>query len=238
MRIDSKNRTIINIFGAPLIIFSISFNQITFSILIFIIFIISMYEYISLIKENSKLTLYRLILGILWISSIFFFLLIYDSINISKFFILLIFISVWVTDSMAFVMGKKFGKKKIFPNISPNKTWVGSISGLLFSILFLLLIYFNFDIVIIKDSNGNILTTTNIWPANFQTIDIILLGFITGFFSQFGDFLESYFKRKLNVKDSSKLLLGHGGFLDRFDSMFTVGIITYFYLILTGYYYG
>ena len=51
-----------------------------------------MYEYISLIKENSKLTLYRLILGILWISSIFFFLLIYDSINISKFFILLIFI--------------------------------------------------------------------------------------------------------------------------------------------------
>ena len=77
-----------------------------------------------------------------------------------------------------------------------------------------------------------------IWPKNFQIIDIIFLGFITGFFSQFGDFLESYFKRKIGVKDSSKLLLGHGGFLDRFDSMFTVGITIYFYLFLNGYYYG
>ena len=227
MRIDSKNRTIINILGAPLIIFSILFNQITFSILIFTIFIFSMYEYISLIKENSKFTLYKIILGIFWISSIFFFLLIYDFANVSKFFVLLIFISVWVTDSMAFIMGKRFGKKKIFPNVSPNKTWVGSISGLLFSILFLLLIYFNFNY-----------PQYMIWPKNFQIIDIIFLGFITGFFSQLGDFLESYFKRKLGVKDSSKLLLGHGGFLDRFDSMFTVGITTYFYLFLNGYYYG
>ena len=227
MRIDSKNRTIINILGAPLIIFSILFNQITFSILIFTIFIFSMYEYILLIKENSKFTLYKIILGIFWISSIFFFLLIYDSSNVSKFFVLLIFISVWVTDSMAFIMGKCFGKKKIFPKVSPNKTWVGSISGLLFSILFLLLVYFNFNY-----------PKYIIWPKNFQIIDIIFLGFITGFFSQLGDFLESYFKRKIGVKDSSKLLLGHGGFLDRFDSMFTVGIIIYFYLFLNGYYYG
>ena len=228
MRIDSKNRTIINILGAPLIIFSILFNQITFSILIFTIFIFSMYEYISLIKENSKFTLYKIILGIFWISSIFFFLPIYDSVNMN--FVLLIFISVWVTDSMAFIMGKRFGKKKIFPKVSPNKTWVGSISGLLFSILFLLLVYFNF--------NDQPHFHRRIWPNYFEISDIIFLGLITGFFSQLGDFLESYFKRKLDVKDSSKLLLGHGGFLDRFDSMFTVGIATYFYLFLNGYYYG
>ena len=63
----------------------------------------------------------------------------------------------------------------------------------------------------------------------------ISIGFITGLFSQFGDFSESYFKRKLGVKDSSNLLLGHGGFLDRFDSMFAVSFATYFYLLLTGY---
>ena len=230
MRIDSKNRTIINILGAPIIIFSILFNQITFSILIFTIFIFSMYEYISLIKENSKFTLYKIILGIFWISSIFFFLAIYYSFNVSNFFVLLIFISVWITDSMAFIMGKRFGKKKIFPNVSPNKTWVGSISGLSFSILFLLLVYF-----ILNDFRH---IHYRIWPNYFEISDIISLGFIIGFFSQFGDFLESYFKRKLGVKDSSKLLLGHGGFLDRFDSMFTVGITIYFYLFINGYYYG
>lgn len=230
MRIDSKNRTIINILGAPIIIFSILFNQITFSILIFTIFIFSMYEYISLIKENSKFTLYKIILGIFWISSIFFFLAIYYSFNVSNFFVLLIFISVWITDSMAFIMGKRFGKKKIFPNVSPNKTWVGSISGLSFSILFLLLVYF-----ILNDFRH---IHYRIWPNYFEISDIIFLGFIIGFFSQFGDFLESYFKRKLGVKDSSKLLLGHGGFLDRFDSMFTVGITIYFYLFINGYYYG
>ena len=58
-----------------------------------------------------------------------------------------------MTDSAAFVMGKKFGKRKIFPSVSANKTWVGSISGLVFSILFLVTIYFNFD---------------KVWPEDFR----------------------------------------------------------------------
>ena len=198
------------------------YNHYSFYTLIFCITIFSFYEYINLIKSKSQLTFLKLFLGFLWISSLGLFIPLYQSLAIPKEFILIIFCSVWMTDSAAYVMGKKFGKRKILPSVSANKTWVGSISGLAFSILFLLAIYVNFNKVY--------------WPINFQLIDIIFIGFITGLFSQFGDFSESYFKRSLDVKDSSNLLLGHGGFLDRFDSMYAVSFATYFYLLLTGYY--
>ena len=219
----NNNRTLVNILGAPLIIFCIMYNNYSFYFLISSILLFSFYEYVTLIISKSKITFLNLIFGFLWVSSIAFFLPLYDSQSIPNLFILLVFSSVWMTDSAAFIMGKKFGKRKIFPSISANKTWVGSISGLVFSVLFLLIIYFSFD-------------RTIFWPHNFQLINVIFIGLITGFFSQFGDFLESYFKRNLEVKDSSNLLLGHGGFLDRFDSMFAVSFGTYLYLLLSGYY--
>ena len=157
-------------------------------------------------------------MGFIWISSLYFLLPIHQKISYE--FILIIFLAVWITDSFAFIMGKQFGKKKILPSVSPNKTWVGSLSGLSFSMLFLLLIFFNY-----KD----------IFPLSFTLFDVIMVGFITGFFSQVGDFLESYFKRQLEVKDSSNLLLGHGGFLDRFDSLFTVSIAMYIYMLINGF---
>ena len=222
MKIDSKNRSLVNIVGAPLIIFSIMYNHYSFYTLIFCITIFSFYEYINLIKSKSQLTFLKLFLGFLWISSIGLFIPLYQFSTIPKEFILIIFCSVWITDSAAYVMGKQFGRRKILPSVSANKTWVGSMSGLAFSVLFLLAIYSNFN--------------KAYWPINFQLIDIVFIGFITGLFSQFGDFSESYFKRSLDVKDSSNLLLGHGGFLDRFDSMYAVSFATYFYLLLTGYY--
>ena len=223
MKISKDNRTLVNILGAPLIIFSIMYNSYSFYFLIFSIIFFSFYEYITLIITKSKITFLSLIFGFLWISSIGLFIPLYNSEAIPKLFILFIFFSVWITDSAAFVMGKKFGKSKIFPLVSANKTWVGSVSGLLFSVIFLLIIYFSFD-------------RTFLWPKKFQLVNIISIGLITGLFSQVGDFLESYFKRKLGVKDSSNLLLGHGGFLDRFDSMFAVSFGAYLYLFLTGYY--
>ena len=222
MKINNKNRSLVNIIGAPLIIFSIMYNHYTFYFLIFCIIIFSFYEYITLIKTKSQITLLKLILGFLWVSLIGLFVPLYQSYDIPKQFILIIFSSVWITDSAAYIMGKKFGERKIFPSVSANKTWVGSISGLLFSVLFLLFIYFTFD--------------KSVWPERFRLLDIVFIGFITGLFSQFGDFLESYFKRRLEVKDSSNLLLGHGGFLDRFDSMYAVSFAIYFYLLLSGYY--
>ena len=215
MKIKKDNRSIVNILGAPLIITSIINSNTTFLILISCIIIFSFYEYFKLIIDKTCITIFNVLLGFFWISSIAWLIPIYYS--LSSEFILIIFFSVWITDSFAFIMGKQFGKKKILPSVSPNKTWFGSLSGLFFSILFLLFIYYY-----------------NIFPSNFTLFDIIIIGFITGFFSQIGDFLESYFKRKLGVKDSSNLLLGHGGFLDRFDSLFIVSIIVNIYLLING----
>ena len=213
MMIDKNNRSIVNILGGPIIVASIIISKISFLILISTIIIFSFYEYFKLIKSKSQFTILNIILGFFWISSISWLIPIYQS--LSNQFILIIFFAVWITDSFAFIMGKQFGKKKILPSISPKKTWFGGISGLLFSMLFLLLIFFNY-----KD----------IFPSSFTLNDIIMIGFITGLFSQVGDFLESYFKRQLEVKDSSNLLLGHGGFLDRFDSIFFVIPYVFFYL--------
>tara|TARA_Y100000766_G_C18823568_1_gene564296 strand:+ start:375 stop:1007 length:633 start_codon:yes stop_codon:yes gene_type:complete len=110
-------------------------------------------------------------------------------------------------DSSCYLFGKTFGKNKILNKISPNKTYEGLFGGIIFTNLISLIFYLNFDIF--KTSmNSNV----------FFFINIIIL------FSFFGDFIQSYFKRLNNIKDSSNFLPGHGGFFDRFDSFLLVVI--------------
>ena len=225
MKIDKNNRSLVNILGAPLTIFCIYYSQITFTFFISIILFFSFYEFINLLKNKSKNNFKNIFMGFLWISSLSTFILLYEKYSSNIIFI--IFISIWVTDSMAFIMGKNFGKRKILPSISPNKTWIGSISGLASTMIFLFYFYYNSSII----SNIKIAPFTE---SSFNHYDFIAISLIIGFFSQFGDFFESFFKRKLNVKDSSSLLLGHGGFLDRFDSFYFVGTVLYFYLSFRG----
>ena len=127
-----------------------------------------------------------------------------------------IFISVWICDSAAFILGSKFGRKKIIESISPNKTWVGTISGCLFSNIFIFF-FVKYDY----------LRST---LYNFTITDILIMGFIVGVIGQLGDFFESMFKREFDIKDSSTLLRGHGGALDRFDSLLFVIPSFYIYL--------
>ena len=115
---------------------------------------------------------------------------------------LALIVSVWICDTAAFGFGYKFGKRKILPEVSPKKTWVGSIAGFLSSVIFILILYY-FDF----------------FTYNISQIDALILGAITGIFGQFGDFSESLLKRNANIKDTSNFLRGHGGILDRFDSL-------------------
>ena len=123
------------------------------------------------------------------------------------------FLSVWTCDTFAFFFGKKFGNRKILPHISPKKTWVGSITGLIGSLLCM-----------------NIFYHGGYFMEALELCDILILGIIYGFFGQLGDFAESAFKRDVGVKDSGNFLRGHGGILDRFDSLAFAAPLTLLYL--------
>jgi len=125
---------------------------------------------------------------------------------------LALFLSVWICDTGAFFFGKKFGKKKILPDVSPKKTWMGTIAGFISSMIFLL-----------------ILNQAGYFPDIFSLVDVVVLGLITGIFGQFGDWAESLLKREAGVKDTSNILAGHGGILDRFDSLTFAAPLTLIY---------
>lgn len=127
-------------------------------------------------------------------------------------FVILIFGTVWICDSAAYFVGRKIGKHKLFPRVSPKKSWEGAIAGLIFSIIFLSVSLHSF----------------NIMPYYQAAI----LGLLIGIFGQIGDLFESLLKRDAVVKDSSNTLPGHGGILDRFDSIIFVAPIVLIYLII------
>ncbi len=115
--------------------------------------------------------------------------------------LLLIFICIWLNDTGAYLFGSKFGKRRLFPSVSPKKSWEGFFGGLFVVYLGLILI-------------------TSFYPKEFdlQWFDIILFGGIVSVFSTWGDLFESMLKRSAGVKDSGRIIPGHGGVLDRLDS--------------------
>ncbi|MDE2996628.1 MAG: phosphatidate cytidylyltransferase [Bacteroidota bacterium] len=120
--------------------------------------------------------------------------------NESFVLVLMLFVLIWVTDSGAYYTGRTIGKRKFAPETSPNKTWEGTIGGLILAILTAALFKFA-------------------WLPGLSWLDVAVLSFIGGFWGQLGDLLESSLKRSAGVKDSGTLLPGHGGMLDRFDSL-------------------
>ena len=121
-----------------------------------------------------------------------------------------LFFVVWIGDTAAFYIGRRMGRHKLAPKISPKKTIEGALGGVLFCLIaaFVAKLWF------------------------YQRLDFhhaIILGFILGIFGIFGDLAESLFKRAARVKDSAGTLPGHGGFLDRADSLLFTGPILYYY---------
>ena len=124
----------------------------------------------------------------------------------NPFSILLIFILIWISDTMSYFFGSYFGKTKMKIKASPNKTWEGFIGGLLCSVIFSI-ISFNY--------------IQEIYPF-WKTIS---LGLLIPVFGLFGDIYQSKIKRMAGVKDSGYILPGHGGIFDRLDSAMGVSYI-------------
>jgi phosphatidate cytidylyltransferase len=112
------------------------------------------------------------------------------------------------SDTSAFFVGRALGRHKLAPNISPGKTWEGTIAGVFGAIIISLLF--------------TMLIPISYWQA-------IILGFLVSAFGQLGDLVESLLKRNMKVKDSGGLLPGHGGALDRMDSVVFASVVVYYY---------
>ncbi len=135
----------------------------------------------------------------------------------SAYFLIMLLASIWICDSAAYFIGRAFGKHKIAVSVSPNKSWEGAIAGLIAAITAWL---------VARIAIGGL--------EEVSLSTAIAMGMIAGIFGQIGDFAESMLKRDAGVKDSSTLIPGHGGVLDRIDSILFVAPLAYLYLQLFG----
>lgn len=147
--------------------------------------------------------------GVFYVVFGFSHLLLIDKLEI-KFIVLLPFTISWGSDTFAYFVGRTFGKKKLMPSVSPNKTVAGAIGGVIGSGV----INYIFAILFIKE----------------LVVPIVIISLLGSVLSQIGDLIASKIKRVCNAKDFGKLFPGHGGVLDRFDS--TLVTIPYVFYVL------
>jgi phosphatidate cytidylyltransferase len=207
-----KSRLAIGLTGFPLVILAVLNGGWIFNSIIVLAALIAFKEFLSLQSKNDNKILW-ILFGIIYVLGSLFCLLVLRDIDLllGSYFTLMLFAGVSVNDSFSYIFGKWIGGKKIAPSISPNKTYAGLIGGLVSTIVFIIL----FDKFLFN------LTFLDKW------VFIIIIN-IVGFF---GDIFESSLKRRVKIKDSSRLLMGHGGMLDRLDSLILTTPVTLFYVI-------
>lgn len=173
--------------------------------LIFILFLIAIIPILTLRKNIMDIVV--TFFGIFYVGVLIdFIILTMDNFDMGKIYVWLIFIIAFATDTCAYFVGYAFGKHKLIPKVSPKKTIEGSIGGILGSTLICLAFgyYFNIDLKV-----------------------IVILGFLGSIVAQVGDLFASSVKRYVGIKDYGKLIPGHGGILDRFDSVILVAPFVY-----------
>lgn len=156
------------------------------------------------------------LLGFFYVTILFSLIVQVNSKDYGKYLVWLIFISSWLCDTSAYYVGKYFGKNKLCPRVSPKKTIEGSIGGLMGSTIFCGLY-------------GMFITNKGV---NIPLYNFYFIGIICGILSQFGDLVASSIKRHVDVKDFSNIIPGHGGILDRFDSILFASAVVYYYITI------
>jgi phosphatidate cytidylyltransferase len=188
-------------------------------LLVFSVFVLIFLIRDLFVKKNlPKFIARNYIASTFYLSSSFVFIalipMFFESFNSG--IILGVFVLAWVNDSFAYAIGKNFGKQKLFESVSPNKTIEGFFGGLFFTCIG------SYAISYFTDSS---LTNSN-W---------LFISIIVSVFGTIGDLIESKYKRQAKVKDSGIILPGHGGLLDRLDSIILASPFIYLFLIFLDY---
>jgi len=187
--------------------------------IIFFVLIVELFKGKNNALANSAITLF----GIFYISLFSFFILIRElsfrstlPYTSGGWIVILIFVTIWLCDTGAYLFGSLFGTHPLFPRVSPKKTWEGAIGGFIVGI-------------------ASAIGLRYLIAVSLSLIDAVIIGAIVGIVGQLSDLIESLYKRDAGVKDSSNILPGHGGFLDRFDSPLLVGPTVYLFFVISGF---
>ena len=196
---EYEKRIVSSLFLIPITIFFIIQGSVSFIFFLIILFLATSYEWIKMIKKNN----FFKISGI-----IFLFFSFYSAFYLRDYYVINTFLFILIvcvfTDLGGYIFGKTFKGPKL-TKISPNKTYAGVIGGLLFSL------------------TAGLIFVKYFWSTEAFKIDfVILIILLISFISQTGDLIISYFKRKAKLKDTGKILPGHGGLLDRIDGLIFV----------------
>lgn len=168
-------------------------------------------------KENAFANWAWTVAGILYIGWLLSYLVALRNINegqavdFGRGWVFLTIFCTFASDISAYLAGRSLGKHKLAPYVSPKKTWEGTVAGLVGSIIICEVIVWVFHLPL------------NYWEA-------IVLGLLVSVLGQLGDLVKSLFKRNMEVKDSGNILPGHGGFLDRMDSLAFAGVTVYYFI--------
>lgn len=218
---DFTARIVSGFILAPLTLTAIYMGGFPFQAFIAIAFGISVKEWIRMSRKGQH-TIRDSIVGVLYIAICFAaFLKLRLDLSQGLFLTATLLVGVWSSDIAAYFSGKFIGGPKLAPKISPNKTWSGFIGGTLGSALALLAMDY-FAPHFSRASGLEFLPFAPLWTA-------FVIGALFTVFGQIGDLMVSYYKRKVGVKDTGTLIPGHGGILDRIDSLL---LVTPFFLIV------
>lgn len=182
-------------------------HTILFNVIVISIGFMAFYEYTSIVGRSFKWNVF----GVLYISQAIVSLILIRSFTNGSELISFLMINIWATDIGAYVFGITFGGPKIAPKISPAKSWSGAFGGLVLAIIASIIML-----------HCNLISELN----------FIYIAALISVTAQVGDILESYFKRQFNVKDSGKIIPGHGGVLDRLDSLMLASIVFLIILLI------
>ena len=217
---EHKNICVMGYLASLVISMGAHFSGVTSVILVFL-YVIALF--VLMLLSNKSITVIHLgmlIFGLFYIPYFLSHIIYVRSLEYGRFFVWLVLIGAFSADTCAYFVGKAFGKHKLCPSISPNKTVEGAVGGVLGGgVAFVI-----FGLIV------NLCFSNALDGKHFNLLLLFLLGLVTAAFSEIGDLVASSIKRQFNIKDFGNILPGHGGILDRCDSIIVVAPTVFLFL--------